>query len=282
MSAIKYWEVHQYAKLINEILYKGEKRASRVGNTYSVFGKTLTIDCSDGFPLLRGRKMFYKPVLGELAAMLRGPKHVDDFKKFGCNYWDDWAAKPGDCLYDGEEAKGGELNVDYGNAWLDFNGFNQLEDLVYKLKNNPDDRRMIISAWRPDRLHELSLPCCHMMYQWYVREKEYLDMIWYQRSVDTMIGLPSDIILGAVWNIILARQCGYKPGLVQFMLGDTHIYENHISGTLEYMRQLRDIGESQGLPYSIAENVTVDNFKPDMINVKNYNPRPAIKFELNV
>ncbi len=264
------WEKTQYAKLINKIIDTGQKRSSRAGNTYSIFGERLEVDLTQGLPILHGRKMFYTGVLGELAALLRGPKHVKDFEKFGCNYWKDWAAESG------------ELEVDYGNAWLDFDGFNQLEDVINKLKNNPDDRRMIISGWRPNRLSELSLPCCHLLYQWYVRDGKHLDMIWYQRSVDTMIGLPSDIILGSVWNIIMAHQTGHTPGKVIFMLGDTHIYENHIGPTLDYMRQLKSYQGPSLVDYKIEGPVRCDNFEPDMLQLGEYKPLDKIKFDINV
>lgn len=271
MSNVYDWERQQYAQLIQKILHSGEKRSSRAGDVYTIFGETLDIDITTSFPLLRGRKLFYKPVLGELAAMLRGPKTIEDFKKFGCNYWDAWN--------DGE----GNITVDYGNSWIDYNGVNQLESVVDKLINNPYDRRILISGWRPDRLADLSLPCCHLLYQWYVRKDKYLDMIWYQRSVDTMVGLPSDIILAAAWTAVLAFQTGYVPGKIKMMLGDTHIYANHLEGTLEYLRQLNNVPmDTPHHSYGVNSNATVFNFKPDMFEIQNYEPADKIKFELNV
>ena len=276
------WEINQYSKLIHKIMDSGELRASRAGEVYSLFGEQITIDLQEsGFPLLHGRKMFYNGVLGEFAAFLRGPKNVEDFKKFGCNYWDAWGAIP----LPKEEGNVGDLTLDYGNSWIDFNGVNQLQNLVDTLIKNPLDRRMIISGWRPDRLAELSLPCCHLLYQWYVREGEYLDMIWYQRSVDTMVGLPSDVILAAIWNIVLANQCGYKPGKITLVLGDTHIYANHIQPTLNYLRQLKDANKDRiikPIDYGLQANTTVFNFKPDMLDIIGYEPKPSIKFELNI
>lgn len=274
------WEITQYSELINKILKKGEKRSSRAGDVYSIFGEQIVINIEHEFPLLRGRKIFYKPVLGELAAMLRGPKTVEDFKKFGCNYWDAWGKFPHGAPTVEQVDQVGLINVDYGNAWIDFNGVNQLEQLVDKLKNSPTDRRMLISGWRPDRLAELSLPCCHLLYQWYVRDGTHLDMIWYQRSVDTMIGLPSDIVLAAAWTIILANQCDYKPGIIKLILGDTHIYTNHLAPTLTYMRQLQPY--DMPINYLCFPDTTVTNFTPDMLVIEDYNPAPAIKFELNV
>lgn len=265
------WEARQYGALINKILHKGQKRASRAGNTYSIFGEVIEIDLStNDFPILQGRKMFYEGVLGELAAMFRGPKSVEDFEKFGCNYWKDWANEDG------------SLQVDYGNAWIDYNGVNQLEQLVEKLNNNPNDRRLLIDSWRPDNLGNLSLPCCHLLYQWYVRDGKYLDMVWYQRSVDTMVGLPSDIILCAAWNIILANQCGYTPGTIKLVLGDTHIYTNHIEQCLDYIKQLNTLKEHKPINYDIDPKATVFNFRPEMIKLHSYEPCDPIKFSLNV
>lgn len=262
-----YWEI-DYKNLIQKIMIHGEERDTRAGKVKSIFGEKLVIDMEDKFPLLTGRKMFWGPVIGELAAMLKGPKNIADFKKYGCNYWDAWGNK------------GGELNLDYGNAWIDFNGVNQLENLVNTLKTNPTDRRMIVTGWRPDRLNELSLPCCHMLYQWYVRDGKYLDMIWYQRSVDTMIGLPSDIILAAAWNAILANETNYKPGKIIMMLADTHIYANHFDQVKEYLAASINI---KAMPKChLYKGATLANFEPDMILLDGYNPGKAIKFELNV
>lgn len=266
------WENLQYAALVKDILNNGEERHSRAGATLSLFAKQLTIDLQkEGFPLLKGRKIFYGPVLGELAALLRGPTCVEDFKKFGCNYWDAWADKDG------------KLMLDYGNAWLNFNGVNQLDNLVDSLTNNPTDRRMLITGWRPDRLAELSLPCCHLLYQWYVRDDTYLDMLWYQRSVDVMVGLPSDIILASMWTMLLAKQCNYLPGTIHMCLGDTHIYENHISGAVKYLRKLRTTVLTQPFKdWALDPAATVYNFEPSMFTLgAKYNPT-TIKFNLNV
>lgn len=257
-----------YYGLIKHILMNGASRPSRVGCALSVFGKTLSIELKT-FPLLTKRKLFYKGVFGELAAMLRGPKTVQDFRNFGCNYWDNWAND------------NGSMTLDYGNAWIDWNGVNQLKTLVNNLKNNPTDRRMLISGWRPDKLETLSLPCCHLLYQWYVRENKYLDMIWYQRSVDVMVGLPSDVIFAAAWNILLSNQCGYKPGKILFVFGDTHIYENHLSGVKEYIRNFKTIKQQSSINYEIDKQATVANFLPQMLKINNYSANEVIKFSLN-
>lgn len=126
----------KYTTLVQKVLLEGEDRATRNVATRSIFGTSLSFDLRRGFPLLEGRQIFYKGVMGELAALLRKPKCLADFEFWGCKYWSKWANEDG------------SLNVDYGNAWFDFEGFDQIADLKDKLKNNPADRRMIINAWR--------------------------------------------------------------------------------------------------------------------------------------
>lgn len=265
------WEDSVYPDLIVKVLDQGTVRSSRAGNTASIFGELLKIDISKGLPIMQGRKMYVQPVLGELAALLRGPKSIEDFKRYGCNYWDSWADEHG------------MLNLDYGNAWRDFNGIDQLKELVNTIKNNPMDRRMLITGWRPDNLKYLSLPCCHLLYQWYVREDKYLDMIWYQRSVDVMVGLPSDVLLAAVWTALLANDCGLVPGMINMCLGDTHIYANHGAGALEYLRQLARLPKPpKPVPFSFVKGTTVFNFTPQMLILDEYNSGSPIKFSLNV
>ena len=255
-----------YKKLVKKILDTGELRAGRNGNTKAIFGETLTIDLNSGFPLLTGRRIYYKGVLGELAAMLRGPKTLKDFKDYGCNYWDLWARPDG------------SIDIDYGNAWLDFNGVNQLEALVTGLVHNPHGRRHMVIGWRPDRLDMVSLPCCHYAYQWYVRDNKYLDMLWHQRSVDTMIGLPSDVVFASAWNIILANEVGLIPGKITFTLGDTHIYEEHLSQAKEYLETLTL--ELPDYRLTVPKITCHTMFTPSWLEIENYSYLSEMKFEL--
>jgi thymidylate synthase len=275
----------QYVNMVYQLLANGEKRKTRNGETRAIFGTDLNIAVSEEFPLLRGRKLFYKPVIGELAAMFRGPTNIEDFKKFGCNYWDEWGDMEG------------YLKLDYGNAWIDFNGVNQLEQLVNGMIKDPTGRRHIVSGWRPDRIPELSLPCCHLLYQFYIREGKYIDMIWYQRSADFMIGVPADVILGATWLHVLARELflktgiPYAPGNLKMVFGDTHIYGNHIEQAHQYLEQYNEFGQDITLvntskPFiasCLAESMST--FLPDQLEIENYDKgqyMPTIKFPLNV
>lgn len=263
---------NQYANLVKRVIERGEIKEGRNGKTKSLFAETLEIDGLDEgrFPLLTGRQMYYKGVLGELSAMLRGPKSVKDFEDMGCNYWKQWADKDG------------QLKLDYGNAWLDWNGINQLAELKNSLLNNPNDRRLIVSGWRPDHLAELSLPCCHFLYQWHVSKGNKLNMIWYQRSADVMVGVPSDAILAAAWNIILANEVGMVPGKITMMLGDTHIYEEHWDTVEDYVAAASakhnilppkyELGAEAGMP--------IEEFLPAMLDIREYKHGPKLSFEV--
>lgn len=261
----------QYLDLVSDILEFGQEVKTRNGITKSLFGKVLDIDMSDNitFPLLESRKIFYKGVLGELAAFLRGPKTIKDFEDQGCNYWKKWGNPDG------------TINIDYGNSWLNFNGVNQLNDLRTLLKEFPHDRRLLISGWNPGNLADLNLPCCHLLYQWYVRDTDYLDMIWYQRSADTMIGIPSDIVLAAAMNILLANNVGLKPGRIKMIFGDTHIYEEHFGLAKEQLYRYPKLGfEYPTYMLSMPKLANMETFKADYLSIGDYYPLPAINYEL--
>ncbi len=255
---------NSYCELLHDILMEGTTAHSRNGETRFISGAQLRFNC-DRAPLLTGRKMYYNGVIGELAAFFKGPKSVKDFTDEDCNYWNEW----------GDED--GNINVDYGNKWRDFHGVDQLAQLFDDLKNNPMSRRMMISSWDPSNIENLSLPCCHYMYQFIVRDDK-LDMIWIQRSVDSAIGLPADIFLAFLMLVTIANQTGYKPGEVVMQLGHTHIYANHNEPIRRYLHQPRyDLPE-----YEIAQDLSTDNFSADKIRIFNYQHSEPVKFELNV
>jgi len=222
--------------------------------------------------MITGRQMYPTGVLGELAAFFKGPKTVKDFEDEGCNYWKQW----------GDEK--GNICVDYGNAWTDFNGINQLDDVIQSLMKDPHSRRHIISAWRPDRIDGLSLPCCHYAYQFYVNGKGELDMIWIQRSVDLLIGLPSDIVLAAAMIIVIAHLTGLKPGKAVMQLGDCHVYEQHSFGALEYLRRVGDDENVTTQPqYKLKTEDLLTGytgFNKDTIMLGSHSSLEPIKFKL--
>jgi len=263
-----------YAGLIQDVMHNGTPRKTRNGDTCSIFGKAFEVDQST-IPLLVGRRMHYKGVLGELAAFLRGPSRVKDFTVAGCNYWNDWADKDG------------YLRLDYGNLWSDFDGYDQIAALKKSLKEDPFSRRHIISGWNPANLDDLSAPCCHIMYQWYVTNDNKLEMIWTQRSVDVMIGLPSDVILATTWNHLLANELGFVPGRVIFMLGDCHIYDNNCAGASQYLDNVEILNQQarDRSPYvhlKLHKGLASEEFWPTMVTEECYNPMHVDKMELNV
>ena len=257
-----------YSYLVRDVLRAGNDRPSRNYPTKSVFGKSLTVhELAWGeFPILRGRRMNPTGVFGELAAFLKGPKFIDDFKAEGCNYWDRF----------GDEH--GSIDIDYGNLWLDFDGVNQLETVLDSLANDPTGRRHIFTGWKPDNIPNLTLPCCHLLYQWYV-DGNNLEMIWYQRSVDVMLGLPSDLILAAAWNIMMADQLNLQPGKMVFMLGDTHIYQDHITPANEYLARVDRLSDTS-TDYFYEDNIYT--FKNNSIKLINYEALDPINFVLHV
>jgi thymidylate synthase len=260
----------EYKQLIKEILKYGENRTTRNGITKALFGRTITVDLredKDFIPLLNGRRMYPQGVFGEFAAFMHNAKSVEEFKSYGCNYWNLWADASG------------RLELDYSEQLFNFNGFNQLENLIKALKDDPYSRRHIISLWRPDRFDQISLHCCHYSYQFYIDNNNCLHMIWNQRSVDVMVGLPSDIILAYLWIKLLCNQLGYTPGTIMMSLGDCHIYEEHIEGAYEYIERL----EPKVIPLArleCAEGQAINDFLAEDIVVYQYSPHSAIKFEL--
>lgn len=257
---------YDYKQIVSYILRRGEVKTGRNGKTKSIFGITLTVGLDEGFPILTSRKMFYRGVFGELAAMLRKPKSVADFENQGCNYWKLWSEDDG------------SLNLDYGNAWLDFNGVNQLDFVLKCLKEDRNNRRMIISGWRPDRLDELSLPCCHYAYQFYVRENRYVDMIWTQRSADLMVGVPSDVIFAAAWLIAIANEVDLLPGKVTFNFGDTHIYSEHTYQAEDYIT--KPIYALPEYTYDQVVGYKTIDFNPDTLKLINYKHGSTMFFDL--
>ena len=258
------WYEAQYLQIAQDIEAAGHESQGRNGVTLSLPFQTIDIDMSTGkLPLLTTRKMYTAGILGEYAATIRGPKHIDDYKRWGCNYWDTWADSTGN------------LTVDYGNAWRDYNGVNQVQTVLDKLKTDPRDRRLLITAWRPDRLANLSLPCCHYAYQFYSTGTE-LSLLWHQRSADWMVGVPSDAVFAAVMLACFADLAGQKPGKIKMVFGDAHVYKHHTSQLLEQCKRT-----PTALPsYKLNKQQDLYSFEPKDLLIGDYESQPAIAYEL--
>lgn len=268
-----------YHGLIDNVIQFGEKRQSRAGPTRQLFGQTLTIyDVAQGvFPVLTSRKIFYKPVFGELAAFIRGATDLETFKKFGCNYWDEnakaWEYNKSNSP---EEYEVGQI---YGAQWRDWQGrgHDQLRTLIDGLITQPYSRRHLLTAYDPTEKWQC-LPPCHILTQFNVSKLGALDCQVYMRSVDLCVGLPSDIILYAALLILVAQETDLHPGKLIFAFGDTHVYENHVQTWLT-----EQAGRTlHKLPYYALNKARLFDFEPNQIELIEYNHHEKVSYAFNV
>jgi len=249
----------QYQQLLQDILDYGVEKKDRTGTgTKSIFGYTIRHNMKEGFPLLTTKKMAWKTLVTELMWFLRGDTNIKYLVDNGCHIWDGDAYKnfvatikqkhsihyepiEKDSFIervktDSEFAKQyGELGPIYGKQWRDWNGVDQIQNLIDQLKTNPDSRRLMVSAWNVGELDQMVLPPCHYGFQCYVREGKYLSLMWNQRSVDTFLGLPFNIASYALLLEILAKAVQMIPDQLIGSLGDVHLYNNHIDQAKEQL-----------------------------------------------
>ncbi len=275
-----------YFGLVEDALKYGEMRESRVGQTRSCFGTALRIKTlRDGqFPILTSRKIFYKPVLGELAAFLCGASRLTTFQRFGCNYWNENAAKwTGNLGLAVDKCHVGKVYGAQWRRWTDTSGggddyLDQLDVLIDSIKNDPYGRRHILTTWNPAELQLGCLPPCHILAQFNVTSDGFLDVCVYMRSVDLCLGLPSDIILYATLLLLVAQQVDKEPGTITFFMGDTHVYENHIAAA-----ETQIVSPTFALPtWILDKEATVDNFRPADLVLPDYTHGEVLRYELNV
>ena len=271
-----------YLSLCQSVCALGETRASRVGNTHQLFGTMLRISSLmyNRFPILTTRKMHPRGVFGELAAFLKGATELSEFQAEGCNYWDDNAHKwTGNLGRTKDKYKVGRI---YGAQWRnwegddEFQGLDQIYELVKGIKTNPTSRRHLLTTYNPGELQLGCLPPCHLLAQFNVRAP-FLDCMVTMRSVDLCLGLPSDVVLYAALLLLVAKDTGYVAGELTFSMGDTHVYANHRD--MLYDQQLREPGLEP--KFVLDPDASLDNFSADDITLINYNPQPAIKYALN-
>ena len=267
-----------YNSLVSTVITHGEHRPSRAGFTVSLFGCVLRIHCLEQgeFPILTQRKIFPAGVLGELDAFLQGTPNLQDFKAAGCNYWDANAAAWGR----NNELPLAERSVGriYGVQWRDWEGkLDQIAVLIAGLKANPYGRRHLLTTYNPAELDEMCLPPCHLLAQFNVRTTKQLDCIVTMRSVDLCLGLPSDIILYATLLLLLCNETGYAPGVLTFMLGDTHVYRDHIDQFQEHVKR-----PMHALPtFKLNPNATTDYFVASDLQLINYQHSGVLSYEFH-
>ena len=300
----------QYQQLLQDILDYGVEKKDRTGTgTKSIFGYTIRHNMQEGFPLLTTKKMAWKTMVTELMWFLRGDTNIKYLVDNGCHIWDGDAYKnfvatikqkhsihyepiEKDSFIervktDSEFAKQyGELGPIYGKQWRDWNGVDQIQNLIDQLKTNPDSRRLMVSAWNVGELDQMVLPPCHYGFQCYVREGKYLSLMWNQRSVDTFLGLPFNIASYALLLEILAKAVQMIPDQLIGSLGDVHLYNNHIDQAKEQLTR-----DSFELPRLIMNPIFLANLEhkglDEAINgqvnfeLEGYQSHPSIKAPLS-
>ncbi len=259
--------MRQYLDLMQHILDSGVEKTDRTGTgTKSVFGYQMRFDLSEGFPLLTTKKLHLRSIIYELLWFLKGETNIQYLKENGVSIWDEWA--------DGE----GNLGPVYGSQWRswpasDGRSIDQITQAVDQIKNNPDSRRIIVSAWNVGQLHEMALPPCHAFFQFYIADGK-LSCQLYQRSADVFLGVPFNIASYALLLRMMAQVCNLEAGEFVHTLGDAHLYSNHMEQTELQLRR-----ETGPLPQMIINPAVKDilQFKFDDFELVNYHPQSHIK-----
>lgn len=262
----------QYLDMLNRIMTEGTQKGDRTGTgTISIFGNQMRFNLEDGFPLLTTKKLHLKSIIHELLWFLNGDTNVKYLQDNGVRIWNEWADE------------NGELGPVYGHqwrSWPDYNGgtIDQIQGIVDQLKNNPDSRRMIVSAWNVAEVDRMALPPCHTMFQFYVADGR-LSLQLYQRSADTFLGVPFNIASYALLLQMMAQVSGLKAGDFIHTTGDTHLYLNHLE-----QAKLQLTREPRPLPKMLI-NPDVKNifdFKYEDFQLTDYDPWPHIKAVVSV
>ncbi len=256
----------QYQDLLKHILENGTEKTDRTGTgTISVFGHQMRFNLNEGFPLVTTKKIHLKSVVHELLWFIKGETNIQYLKENGVKIWDEWANESGD------------LGPVYGKQWRSWDSKNgeidQLKEVLKQLKNSPDSRRIIVSAWNVGELSEMALMPCHAFFQFYVADNK-LSCQLYQRSADVFLGVPFNIASYALLTMMIAQECGLGLGDFVWTGGDTHIYSNHIEQVnLQLSRSPKTLPVMKLNP----EIKSVFDFKYEDFTLENYEPYPLIK-----
>ncbi len=257
----------QYLDLMRHVLEHGDEKSDRTGTgTRSVFGWQMRFDLAQGFPLLTTKKLHTRSIIHELLWFLRGDTNIAYLKDNGVSIWDEWADANGD------------LGPVYGKQWrrwetADGRSIDQIARLLDGLKNNPDSRRHIVSAWNPGEIDGMALPPCHALFQFHVAGGR-LSCQLYQRSADIFLGVPFNIASYALLTMMVAQVCGYRPGDFVWTGGDCHLYSNHVDQAREQLART-----PRTLPtMKINPEVTdLFAFRFEDFTLEGYDPQPHIK-----
>lgn len=258
--------MEQYLKVLQHVLDNGAEKCDRTGTgTVSVFGYQMRFNLQDGFPLLTTKKLHTKSIIHELLWFLKGDTNVKYLQENGVRIWNEWADENGD------------LGHVYGyqwRSWPDYNGgfIDQIQQVVDTIKNNPDSRRIIVSAWNVADIDNMNLPPCHALFQFYVANGK-LSLQLYQRSADLFLGVPFNIASYALLLMMMAQVTGLEAGEFIHTLGDAHIYTNHLEQV-----KLQLTREPRKLPKMIInpEVKNIFDFKYEDFQLVDYDPHPHI------
>jgi thymidylate synthase len=257
----------QYLDLMRHVMETGTQKHDRTGTgTLSVFGYQMRFNLQDGFPLVTTKKLHLKSIIHELIWFLSGDTNIQYLKDNGVRIWDEWADA------------GGNLGPVYGYQWRswptpDGGHIDQISQVVNQIKNNPDSRRMIVSAWNVADVNQMALPPCHSLFQFYVLDGK-LSCQLYQRSADIFLGVPFNIASYALLTMMMAQVCDLEYGDFIHTFGDAHIYNNHLE-----QAQLQLTRDPRPLPIMKinADVKSIFDFKYDDFTLENYDPHPHIK-----
>lgn len=257
----------QYLNLMKHVLENGTQKHDRTGTgTISVFGYQMRFNLEEGFPLVTTKKLHLRSIIHELIWFLRGETNISYLKANGVSIWDEWADQ------------NGELGPVYGYQWRswpapDGRHIDQISQVINQIKNNPDSRRIIVSAWNVADIENMALPPCHSFFQFYVAEGK-LSCQLYQRSADIFLGVPFNIASYALLTMMMAQVCNLKPGDFIHTLGDAHLYNNHLEqAKLQLGRQPRPLPTLKLNP----DVINIFDFKFEDFTLENYDPHPHIK-----
>ena len=257
----------QYHDLMRHVLAKGATKTDRTGTgTVSVFGYQMRYDLQEGFPMMTTKKVHMKSILHELLWFLKGDTNIKYLKDNGVSIWDEWADE------------NGNLGPVYGSQWrswpaADGRHIDQITQVINQIKNTPDSRRMIVSAWNVGEIDRMKLPPCHAFFQFYVADGK-LSCQLYQRSADIFLGVPFNIASYAILTMMVAQVCNLQAGEFIHTLGDAHLYSNHIEqANLQLSRDMKKLPTLKINP----EVKDIFGFKFEDFTLEGYDPHPHIK-----
>ena len=262
----------QYLDLLDRILTEGTDKPDRTGTgTRSIFGNQMRFNLDDGFPLLTTKKLHLKSIIYELLWFLRGDTNAKWLQERGVRIWNEWADPDGNL---------GHIYGYQWRSWPDYNGghIDQITDVIRQIRENPDSRRLIVSAWNVADLGNMNLPPCHILFQFYVADGR-LSLQLYQRSADTFLGVPFNIASYSLMLMMVAQVTGLRPGDFVYTTGDTHLYRDHLDlARLQLTRTPRPLPTMKLNP----DVTDIFSFQYEDFKLENYNPYDHIKATVSV